>query len=240
MNSVINTIMGHRSIRAFTDEAITEQEFNTIIQAGMSGSSSHFMQVLSVIRIKDKDKRKKLAQLAGNQAYVESAAEFLVFCIDFQRHYELNENVKPEFMELTLVGAVDAGIMAQNCLIAAESMGLGGVFIGGLRNNPAEVDALLELPAHTAVLFGMCLGHPDQNPEHKPRLPQEVVVHTDSYHSLDKALIDGYDQTMQDYYLSRSSNVKQAGWSKEITAYLSKESRPFILGYLQSKGLAKK
>lgn len=240
MNSVIDTIMAHRSIRAFTDEAITESEFNTIIQAGMSGSSSHFMQVLSVIRVKDTEKRKKLAQLAGNQAYVESAAEFLVFCIDFQRHCELNSNVKPEFMELTLVGAVDAGIMAQNCLLAAESLGLGGVFIGGLRNSPAEVDALLELPAHTAVLFGMCLGHPAQSPEQKPRLPIDVVVHTDSYHSLDKTLIDGYDQTMHEYYLSRSSNVKQAGWSKEITAYLSKEARPFILGYLQSKGLAKK
>lgn len=240
MNSVIDTIMAHRSIRAFTDEAITESDFSTIIQAGMSGSSSHFMQVLSVIRVKDTDKRKKLAQLAGNQAYVESAAEFLVFCIDFQRHCELNADVKPEFMELTLVGAVDAGIMAQNCLLAAESLGLGGVFIGGLRNNPVEVDALLELPAHTAILFGMCLGHPAQRPEQKPRLPLDVVVHTDRYHPLDKTLIDGYDQTMHEYYLSRSSNVKQAGWSKEITAYLSKESRPFILGYLQSKGLAKK
>lgn len=61
-------------------------------------------------------------------------------------------------MELTLIGAVDAGIMAQNCLLAAESMGLGGVYIGGLRNSPNEVDTLLNLPPYTAVLFGMCLG----------------------------------------------------------------------------------
>ncbi len=240
MNTIIKTIQNHRSIRAFTDAPIEEQQLQQIIQSGLSGSSSHFMQVLSVIRITDMDKRKKLAELAGNQAYVESAAEFLVFCIDFHRHYEINPEVKAEFMELTLVGAVDAGIMAQNCLLAAESMGLGGVFIGGLRNNPEQVDKLLGLPQHSAILFGMCLGHPDQAPELKPRLPQEVVLHTNSYQPLNKQTIAEYDQTMHDYYQSRSSNTKDAGWSKEITAYLSKESRPFILDYLQSKGLAKK
>ncbi len=141
MNDIIQTIQRHRSIRAFTDEPIRADQFQQIIASGMAGSTSHFMQVLSVIRVTDMEKRQKLAALAGNQAYVASAAEFLVFCIDFHRHYELNPDVKPEFMELTLVGAVDAGIMAQNCLLAAESMGLGGVFIGGLRNHPAEVAA---------------------------------------------------------------------------------------------------
>jgi nitroreductase len=240
MTAVIDTMLKHRSIRAFTQEPITQEDFDKIIQAGMAASSSHFMQVLSVIRVTDMEKRKKLAEYAGNQAYVESAAEFLVFCIDFHRHYELNPEVKSEYMELTLVGAADAGIMAQNCLLAAESLGLGGVYIGGLRNNPGKVDKLLELPPHTAVMFGMCLGHPDQDPESKPRLPQSVIIHHNTYHDLDKQKIAEYDQAMQEYYLSRSSNAKRAGWSKEITETLAKPSRPFILDYLQSKGLAKK
>ncbi|MGE6473395.1 oxygen-insensitive NADPH nitroreductase, partial [Serratia proteamaculans] len=164
MNPVIETILAHRSIRSFTDQKITPDQLSTIISAGIAASSSSLLQVNSIIRVTDKDKREQLAILAGNQAYVASAAEFLVFCIDYQRHYAINPEVKPELIELTLIGAVDAGIMAQNFLLAAESMGLGGVYIGGLRNSPKEVDELLELPPYCAVLFGMCLGYPAQNP----------------------------------------------------------------------------
>ncbi|XAW89180.1 oxygen-insensitive NADPH nitroreductase [Vibrio sp. CDRSL-10 TSBA] len=240
MNSVIETIQGHRSIRAFTDTPVSKEQLDTIIASGISASSSSLLQVVSIIRITDQEKRAKLAQLAGNQVYVESAAEFLVFCIDYQRHYAMNPNVKPEFMELTLIGAVDSGIMAQNCLLAAESIGLGGVYIGGLRNAPDEVDALLDLPPYTAVLFGMCLGEPDQDPQLKPRLSPQVIVHENSYQPLDHALIEQYDQTMIEYYSSRSSNAKQQGWSEQITTKLSQESRPYMLDYLQRKGLAKR
>ncbi len=240
MNSVVDTIKNHRSIRAFKDQPITREQLDTIVECGISASSSSLLQVVSVIRVTDKEKRLKLAELAGNQKYVATAAEFLVFCIDYQRHYEMNPSVKPEFTELTIIGAVDSGIMAQNCLLAAESMGLGGVYIGGLRNSPKGVDELLGLPKYTAVLFGMCLGHPDQDPQLKPRLGANVIVHENIYKPLDKAVIAEYDQTMLDYYQGRSSNTKQQGWSEQITAKLSQESRPFILSYLNDKGLAQK
>lgn len=158
MNSTIETILGHRSIRKFTSEPIASEQLQTILQSGLAASSSSMLQVVSIIRVTDTEKRKLLAQYAGNQAYVESAAEFLVFCIDYQRHTTINPDVQADFTELTLIGAVDSGIMAQNCLLAAESMGLGGVYIGGLRNSAAQVDELLGLPKNAAILFGMCLG----------------------------------------------------------------------------------
>ncbi|WP_165310443.1 oxygen-insensitive NADPH nitroreductase [Vibrio ziniensis] len=240
MNTVIETILNHRSIRAFKDMPITTEQLDSIIKSGIAASSSSLLQVVSIIRVTDKEKRQKLAELSGNQQYVAQTAEFLVFCIDYQRHYEMNPNVRPEFMELTLIGAVDSGIMAQNCLLAAESMGLGGVYIGGLRNSPKQVDELLGLPKYSAVLFGMCLGHPDQDPQLKPRLGADVIVHENTYQPLNKEAVAEYDQTMIEYYQSRSSNTKQQGWSEQITAKLSNESRPFMLGYLNDKGLAEK
>ncbi|QJY40976.1 oxygen-insensitive NADPH nitroreductase [Vibrio cholerae] len=200
MNPVIDTILSHRSIRAFTQEPISATQLETIIASGIAASSSSLLQVISVIRVTDSRMREQLAELAGNHAYVVSAAEFLVFCIDYQRHYALNPYVKPEFMELTLIGAVDAGIMSQNGLLAAESMGLGGVYIGGLRNSPNEVDALINLPPYTAVLFGMCLGHPAQDPELKPRLGPKVILHENHYQPLNKENVAEYDRTMVEYY----------------------------------------
>jgi nitroreductase len=86
----------------------------------------------------------------------------------------------------------------------------------------------------------MCLGHPDQDPQLKPRLGADVIVHENSYQPLNKEAVAEYDQTMIEYYQSRSSNVKQQGWSDQITAKLSQESRPYMLGYLNDKGLAQK
>lgn len=240
MNNTIQTIMAHRSIRKFTPQSIESEQLQSIIKAGLAASSSSLLQVVSIIRVTDQAKRKLLAQYAGNQAYVEDAAEFLVFCIDYQRHISINPDVQADFTELTLIGAVDSGIMAQNCLLAAESMGLGGVYIGGLRNNAEKVDQLLELPHGTAVLFGMCLGHPDQSPDIKPRLPAHVVVHENQYQPLNLDDIQHYDQTMQEYYANRSSNQKQSTWSQDVTTKLSGESRPHILPYLNNKGLARR
>jgi len=240
MNPVINTVLSHRSIRDFTQQPISALQLETIIAAGIAASSSSLLQAISVIRVTDTALRQQLAELAGKQAYVASAAEFLVFCIDYQRHYALNPKVKPEFIELTLIGAVDAGIMAQNCMLAAESMGLGGVYIGGLRNSPNQVDALLKLPPYSAVLFGMCLGHPAQDPELKPCLAAQVIVHENHYQPLNQDHVAEYDRVMVEYYQKRSGNPKQQGWSEQITAKLSQESRPFMLSYLQGKGLALK
>ncbi|MCE0493207.1 oxygen-insensitive NADPH nitroreductase [Vibrio salinus] len=240
MTAVIDTIMKHRSIRKFKEDSIPASDLEKIIQAGISASSSSLLQVVSVIWVTDKEKRLKLADYAGGQPYVASAAEFLVFCIDYHRHFELNPKIHSDYMELTLIGAVDAGIMAQNCLLAAESMGLGGVYIGGLRNQIEKVDELLELPKHCAVLFGMCLGYPDQDPQLKPRLPQRVIFHENAYQPLDKEAVSQYDETIRGYYQTRTENSKISGWSEEATAKLEKESRPYILNYLNSKELAKR
>lgn len=78
-------------------------------------------------------------------------------------------------------------MMGQNALTAAESLGLGGVYIGGIRNNIESVTELLKLPKHVLPLFGLCLGWPADNPDLKPRLPAELVVHGTSINRLMKS-----------------------------------------------------
>lgn len=240
MNTVIETMLSHRSIRQFTDQSIDDHQLEVLLSAGIAASSSSFLQTTSIIRVTDPVKREQLVKLSGGQPYVASAAEFLVFCIDYQRHHALCNDVQPEFTELTLIGAIDAGIMAQNVLVAAESLGLGGVYIGGLRNCPQEVDELLGLPKYCAVMFGLCLGHPAQEPQVKPRLPQSVMVHENSYQALNTQSVEDYDEQTSHYYQHRDSNQKQTTWTKQVVGRLAQESRPFMRDYLNSKGLASK
>ncbi|MGN5005534.1 oxygen-insensitive NADPH nitroreductase [Aeromonas sp. 96A] len=209
MNQTIDLLLSHRSIRQFTAEPIAPQQLDAILAAAQSASTSSFLQVTSIVRVCEPEARQQLAMLAGNQPYAEQL----------------------------LIGAIDGALMAQNALLAAQSLGLGGVYIGGIRNHPAEVSELLGLPHQVIPLFGLCLGHPAQQPEQKPRLPRGLVVHQERYqHELDRDLLARYDQQIADYYQARSSNNKQQTWSGQIRAILGKESRPFMLGFLQSRG----
>jgi len=240
-NHIIEHLRAHQSIRKFTAQAVPQALLEKCIAAGQAASSSSFVQVTSVIQVNNPNTRASLAQAAGGQAYVESAAVFLVFCADLHRNHnicELEQQAMPTgFVEQTLIGTVDTALFAQNVMLAAQSEGLGGVFIGGLRNQPATVTKLLNLPEQVYPVFGMCLGYPDQNPGPKPRLPIACVLHQDQYQALDADTLAGYNQTLSDYYLQRTQGKSSLNFSQHIIKTVTKEARPHMLPYLQSQGL---
>ncbi|SLM62954.1 MULTISPECIES: oxygen-insensitive NADPH nitroreductase [Dickeya] len=236
MTPTIALLRQHRSIRAFTDQPLSDEQREAIIVAAQSASTSSFLQCSSIIRITDGDLRQQLVQLTGDQPWVGQAAEFWVFCADFHRHQQIYPQAEVGLAEQLLLGCVDTALMGQNALIAAESMGLGGVFIGGIRNHIAQVTTLLALPQQVLPLFGLCLGYPDACPDLKPRLPAGLVVHENRYQPLDRALLAAYDQHIIDYYGHRDSNQRMESWSEQIRRMLSKERRPFMLDYLHQQG----
>lgn len=238
MSPTIELLCGHRSIRHFTDEPVTDAQREAIIAAARSTSSSSFLQCSSIIRITDRALREALVPLTGGQKHVAQAAEFWVFCADFNRHLQICPDAQLGLAEQLLLGVVDTAMMGQNALTAAESLGLGGVYIGGIRNNIESVTELLKLPKHVLPLFGLCLGWPADNPDLKPRLPAELVVHENQYQPLDEKLLARYDEQLAEYYLTRGSNTRRDTWSDHIRRTLIKENRPFILEYLHKQGWA--
>ncbi len=237
MSSSIALMKSHRSIRQFTGQPIKDEDLTEILLAARGASSSSFIQCTSVVRVSCVEKRESLAACAGNQNYVKTCAEFLVFCADFNRHQQIvGQPIKLGYTEQLLIAAIDTGLMGQNALLAAQSLELGGVFIGGIRNNPDKVAELLNLPEHVIPLFGLCLGYPDQSPDSKPRLPLSLLVHEDSYQAMDEQTLAQYDSEVRDYYVKRSQGKLDQSWSEQIEKSLSKESRPFMLDFLQSKG----
>lgn len=185
MTPTIDLLRSHRSIRHFTDEPITRAQREAIIDSARGTSSSSFLQCSSIIRITDPAMREQLVTLTGGQKHVARAAEFWVFCADFNRHLQICPEAELGLAEQLLLGVVDTALMAQNAFTAAESLGLGGVYIGGLRNNIESVTELLKLPKHVLPLFGLCLGWPADNPDLKPRIPAAMLVHENHYQPVD-------------------------------------------------------
>jgi len=201
MTPTIDLLRSHRSIRSFTDQPVTDEQREAILGAAQGASTSSFLQCSSIIRITDPALREKLVEFTGGQKYVASAAEFWVFCADFNRNQQINPQAELGLAEQLLLGCVDTALLAQNAMTAAESLGLGGVFIGGIRNQVEEVIELLKLPKFVMPLFGMCIGHPAQDHQVKPRMPQSMLVHENSYQPLNPQTLADYDEQLAAYYL---------------------------------------
>ena len=76
-----------------------------------------------------------------------------------------------------MVCFIDTALAAQNAAIAAESMGLGICYIGGIRNNLEEVSNLLKTPNRVIPLFGLAVGYPTKvNCDQKPRFAAKSCI----------------------------------------------------------------
>ena len=245
MTSITELLKGHRSIRKFTSKKVEQSLINSCIKAGQAAATSSFIQACTVVQVNNKETRSAIAQWSGNQTYVEQAPVFLVFCADMRRHQitcDMHDaEMQSGFTEQFITATVDCALFSQNAVIAAESEGLGIVYIGGIRNQIDKVTDALQLPNLVYPVFGLCLGYPDQNPEVKPRLPLEVVLKQDVYADQNDAdLIAEYDNDVRAYYKSRTGGQKDMSWSEQISGMLQKESRPHMLKFLQQQGFLKK
>lgn len=245
MNDVIELLQSHRSIRKYRDQPLPDGLLEQLVSAAQYASSSNNVQAYSIIRVSDKGNRARLQELAGNQVYISQAAEFLVFCADMKRNTEAaaRTGIEPTLgmTEQLLVSTIDTALVAQNFAIAAESEGLGVVYIGGVRNNPQEISDLLKLPKHVYPVFGMCVGYPEHHPDVKPRLPVATVLKQDYYDSEhDIALVAKYDSEMDEYYQQRAGGNKVSNWSESMAPMFSGKLRPHMRDFLISQGFEMK
>ena len=221
---VLETLLRHRSVRAFTAEPVGDDVLLQLVAAAQSASSSSNLQAWSVVAVRDPERRARLAAFAGGQRHVVQAPLFLAWISDLSRLSRIAGSLgQPcgglDYVESLLLGTIDAALAAQNAAAAAESMGLGVVYIGALRNEPEKVAAELSLPPRAFAVFGMCVGRPD--PERpaavKPRLPQEGVLHRETYGvGAEPAALASYDREMTGFYASQG--MRAEGWIRHTAA----------------------
>jgi FMN reductase (NADPH) len=239
-NIVISLIKRHRSVRKYLPIPVENAQLETIIEAAQAASTSSDTQAYTVVAVRDKVKRSQLAQFTRN-AYVAECGVFLIWCADFNRvqiaveEHQMSQLANDATSQL-LVSSVDTALAAQNAIIAAESLGLGGVFIGGIRNQPREVAELLKLPRLVYPLFGMCLGVPAAYPPPRPRLPLKAILHYEEYNQdQTRESIHQYDEIMHRYYQARSDK-KKTTWTKEMSRYYSQPIQPEVPVFLHDQG----
>ena len=215
MTETIKLMKAHTSVRRFKEQEIPQADLDEILTAGQMASSWKNFQSYSVILVRSQEKKDALYELVPQEAIRQSAA-FLLFVGDLNRADKgaslHTDTFQPQGVEALLITSVDAALAGQNTLLAAESLGYGGVIIGLVRYKSEEVAELFNLPDYTYPVFGIALGMPNQQHDVKPRLPLKQVVFEEEYQEQPvKAILD-YDQVQADYAGARAST----SWSQRL------------------------
>ena len=215
MTETIKLMKAHTSVRRFKEQALPQEDLTEILTAAQMASSWKNFQSYSVIVVRSQEKKDALYELVPQEAIRQSAV-FLLFVGDLNRAEKgarlHTDTFQPQGVEGLLISSVDAALAGQNTLLAAESLGYGGVIIGLVRYKSEEVAELFNLPDYTYPVFGMALGLPNEEHEIKPRLPLNQVVFEEEYQKQTVYVIEAYDRVQADYAGARATT----SWSQRL------------------------
>ena len=229
-NEQIEHLLSHRSERAFLPDPVTDVELATIVAAAQSASSSSNQHHWSVIAVTEPATKVKLAEFTRGPSmngkgydFVGQAPMVLLWVADMSRNQALirasgSESLVIEYLDAFLMASIDTALASQNGLVAAQSIGLGGVYLGSMRNRSQELADLLGLPTYSYVAFGMAIGRPD--PDHlstmRPRPPQHVLLHHERYNAdQDPAWVQDYEEAFHEF--RSKAGLRDKTWVEAVT-----------------------
>jgi FMN reductase [NAD(P)H] len=246
----LRQVLMRRTHRRYAERPVPEPLLRLLLGTAFSASSKSDFQQASVIRVRDRQSRDRLAALVPDMPWVGDAPVFLVFCGDayrLERIGELrghsNENGR---LEGFFNAAMDAALVLQTFILAAETAGLGCCPISVIRNHADAVAEILGLPDKVFPVAGLCVGYPAAAGHVSMRLPLEATVHMDLYDGQGLAeAVDAYDRRRDARYSlppeqQRSPDVfghaSFYGWSEDKARQAAQPEGQTFPAFLRTHG----
>jgi FMN reductase [NAD(P)H] len=246
----LRQLLLRRTHRRYADRPVSEPLLRLLLAAALSASSKSDFQQATIIRVEERARRDRLAALIPDMPWIGNAPVFLVFCGDARRLERLGElrghQVDNGKFEGLFNAAVDAALVLQTFILAAETAGLGCCPISVIRDHPGAVAEILDLPDKVFPVAGLCVGYPAAAGHISMRLPPEVTLHTNRY---DDALLGeavaAYDRGRDARYsIPREQQrlpeifgyVSPYGWSEDKTRQAARPEGQDFPAYLRARG----
>ena len=170
----IQNILQRISVRRYSDKTISDSDLRKILEAGMSGPSCKNTRDWSFVVVRDREMLCKMADANGPSATpLKNAQLGILVCGDLERSFE----PAPDYW------IVDGSIAAQNMILAANSLGIGSVWLGTWpqKDRVQAQSKLFQLPEtqkpHSIIAF----GYPKANPAKEKLIWEENRVHYEKW-----------------------------------------------------------
>ncbi len=175
VNPVLSNIMARRSVRKYLDKPVEHEKLEVIVKAGINAPSGMNRQPWVIRVIED---QQLIASV--NEVYKKENAEQVKRDKDFKNMFRNAPTLICVCTPANGGGELDAGLLGENIMLAAQSMGLGTCCLGGpvrwlLSNEKARFFLQrLDIPADYKLNYIIAIGYPDEQPAPKPRDASKV------------------------------------------------------------------
>jgi nitroreductase len=214
-NPIIQTMLNRKSIRRYADQSPSDKVIESIVRAGQQAPFAS--QLYSLLLSRDR----------GSIPY--DAPLLFTICVDMHKLQLFmavrNWKVVTNHLFLLLLGIQDASLMAENMVIAAESLGLGSCFLGDTPYRSKKIIKEYGLPIGVFPLVQLVMGYPDEDPPPRPRYPLDFVLFEDKYPSFSPEQVEGAMKVMdegflaQDYYHNVNYMIPLEGEREETFTF---------------------
>jgi len=171
---VFEAIKKRRSIRAFKNIDVSDEIVEKLIDAARWAPSAGNIQPWEFIVVRNLDAKRRLAEAALSQTFIEEAPVVIVVCADYQRSARGYGS-----RGATLYCIQDTAAAIQNIHLAAIALGLGTCWIGAFREEP--VKKLLGIPDGVRPVAIIPVGYPAEQPAPRPRRPLNEIIHREMF-----------------------------------------------------------
>jgi len=192
-NEVIHYMMNRKSIRKYTSEMPSDEVIHTVVRAGQQAPFAS--QLCSLL-------------LTRKKGVPFGAPLLFTICVDLHRMELImkkrNWQKVTNDLSMLFFGIQDASLMAENMVIAAESLGMGSCFLGAAPYIADKIARKYKLPPRVFPIVQLVMGYPAENPPPRPRYPLSFTLFEDSYPQFSQAEIEQAMKQMDEGYLAQN------------------------------------
>jgi nitroreductase len=171
---VFEAIETRRSIRTFTNEKVSDEEVQKLIDAARRAPSAGNIQPWEFVIVRNSNKKHKLSVAALNQTFINEAPVVIVVCAD-----EPRSSWSYGSRGASLYCLQDTAAAIQNMLLAACALGLGTCWIGAFHEN--EVTKVVNAPIGVRPIAIIPVGHTAEKPRARQKRPLKKIVHHETF-----------------------------------------------------------
>jgi len=171
---VFKAIKNRRSIRAFTDEPVTDEEIKKLIDAARWAPSAGNIQPWDFIIVRDSKVKQGLCEAALNQKFIEEAPVVIVVCASPMQSAQGYGS-----RGINLYCLQDTAAATQNILLAAHAMGLSTCWVGAFSEEEAK--RVLGVPDGVRPIAIVPVGHAAERPRIRPRKQLTEIMHHETF-----------------------------------------------------------
>jgi len=171
---VLEAVKGRRSIRTFKNQDVAAEIVEKLVDAARQAPSAGNIQPWEFIIVRKPEIKRRLAEAALDQMFIEEAPVVIVVCANEVRSSQ-GYGVRGE----TLYCIQDTAAAIQNIHLTAYSFRLGTCWVGAFREE--ETREILMIPYGIRPVAIIPIGYPAEVPTARSRRPLSQIVHYETF-----------------------------------------------------------